>query len=189
MSLYRHVPSKDDLVLFMIDAAFGEASLPEAPPQGWRARLALSTRLQWKTARRHPWLAQALSIMRPQIAPNGLRHTEWALSALDGLGLAPSDMLHIHLLLISYVRGLAMNLESEAQAEHDTGMTSDEWMRTQQPELAALAGTDTFRTFLRIAQNTDFDLNLDTLFEFGLTRLLDGLAVYLDPPIDPGQSS
>ena len=33
MSLYRHVPSKDDLILFMIDAALGEERFPVARPE------------------------------------------------------------------------------------------------------------------------------------------------------------
>jgi AcrR family transcriptional regulator len=39
MSLYRHVPGKDQLVLLMADAVFGEAQLPVPPPPRWRARL------------------------------------------------------------------------------------------------------------------------------------------------------
>jgi AcrR family transcriptional regulator len=172
MSLYRHVRSKDDLVLFMIDAAIGEDEFPQTPPDGWRARFELSTRLLWTGFRRHPWLARALSITRPQLVPNALRHTEWALSALEGFGLSPSDMMHVHLLLFSYVRGLAMNFEAEAEAEQDTGMTSDEWMQTQEDELTAIASSDGFKAFLRAAENSSFDLDLDTLFEFGLTRML-----------------
>ena len=44
MSPYRYVGSKDDLVLLMADAAFGEARLPAVPPDGWRARLELGGR-------------------------------------------------------------------------------------------------------------------------------------------------
>lgn len=56
-------------------------------------------------------------------------------------------------------------------------MTSDEWMETQQAALDAIGGSGSFATFLRAVKDTDFDL--DTLFEFGLMRLLDGLSVYL----------
>jgi DNA-binding transcriptional regulator YhcF (GntR family) len=179
MSLYRHVRNKDELVLFMIDAAIGEEVLPETALGGWRARFELSSRLQWTGFRRHPWLARAVSVTRPQLAPNALRHTEWALSALEGFDLSPSDQIHVHLLLFSFVRGLAMNFESEVEAEQDSGMTSDEWMQGQEDELAAIATSDAFRTFLRVAQTSGFDLDLDTLFEFGLTRILDGLERYL----------
>src|SRR4029077_9793855 len=39
MSLYRHVADKDDLLLKMMDAAFGECRFPAHPPEGWRDQL------------------------------------------------------------------------------------------------------------------------------------------------------
>ena len=79
--------------------------LATRPPKGWRARLELSSRTEWQAFRRHPWLAQALSITRPQLILNGMRHTEWALHALDGLGLTIQEMMHIHTTLLRHVRG------------------------------------------------------------------------------------
>lgn len=179
MSLYRHVRSKDDLIVFMIDEAIGPEPFPENPPEGWRARLELAARLQWTVFRRHRWLAPAMSLTRPQLAPNALAYVEWVLRALDGLGLDPSAMIHAHVMLFSYVRGLATSFEAEAEAERDTGMTSDEWMETQEAALDAIAGSGSFATFLRIVKEPDLDLDLDTLFEFGLIRMLDGLEAYI----------
>jgi DNA-binding transcriptional regulator YhcF (GntR family) len=179
MSLYRYVHSKDDLIVFMIDEAIGQEPFPESPPEGWRARLELAARLQWTTFRRHRWLAPAMSLTRPQLAPSALAYTEWVLRALDGLGLDPSAMIHAHVMLFSYVRGLATSFEAEAEAERDTGMTSDEWMETQEAALDAIAGSGSLATFLRIAKEPDLDLDLDTLFEFGLIRMLDGLEAYI----------
>jgi DNA-binding transcriptional regulator YhcF (GntR family) len=179
MSLYRYVHSKDELVVFMIDEAIGEEPFPDSPPKGWRARLELAARTQWKAFRRHRWLGPAMSLTRPQLAPNALTYAEWVMSALEGLGLDPSAVLHAHVMLFSYVRGLATSLEAEAEAERDTGMTSDEWMETQETALDAVAGSGSFATFLRIVKESDFDFDLDTLFEFGLMRMLDGLEAYL----------
>jgi DNA-binding transcriptional regulator YhcF (GntR family) len=181
MSLYRYVHSKDDLIVFMIDEAIGQEPFPESPPEGWRARLELAARLQWTVFRRHRWLAPAMSLTRPQLAPSALAYAEWVLRALDGLGLGldPSAMIHAHVMLFSYVRGLATSFEAEAEAERDTGMTSDEWMETQEAALDAVAGSGSFATFLRIAREPDLDFDLDTLFEFGLIRMLDGLEAYI----------
>ncbi|PZG24736.1 GntR family transcriptional regulator, partial [Spongiactinospora gelatinilytica] len=38
------------------DTAFGELRLPAVLPPGWRARLELAARLQWRLYGRHPWL-------------------------------------------------------------------------------------------------------------------------------------
>jgi AcrR family transcriptional regulator len=178
MSLYRHVPGKDDLVLFMIDAALGEERFPATRPEGWRARLEFCARLQWTLFRRHPWLAPAMSLTRPQLAPNALTHTEWVLDALDGTGIDLNDRMYIHVMLFSYVRGVATALEPENEAERDTGMTSDEWMESQEGTLESLVASGAFADFLRLARRGNFDLDLDRLFEFGLARLLDGLEVF-----------
>lgn len=178
MSLYRYVTDKDDLLVSMMDGAFGEAPLPAPPPEGWRAQLELCARLMWQVFRRHPWLAPALSMMRPQLIPNGMRYTERSLRAMDGQGLTIEEMMHVHLTLFGYLRGLALTLEAEAQAEQDTGLTSDEWLQTQEDGYRVITGTGEFPLLDRVT-NTDFDLDLDDLFEFGLGRLLDGLERYL----------
>src|SRR5256885_13333696 len=101
MSLYRHLPGKEELVLQMIDAALGEERFPAVPPEGWRARLELSARLQWTLFRRHPWLAPAMSLTRPQLAPNAPPHLAWVLGAFDALGLDGCDRLYVHVMLFS----------------------------------------------------------------------------------------
>jgi AcrR family transcriptional regulator len=181
MSLYRHVNGKDELLMSMMDSAFGEEPLPARPPGGWRARLELSSRLEWQAFRRHPWLAPALSITRPQLIPNGMRHTEWALRALDGLGLTIQEAMYIHTTLFTLVRGLALNLEAEAQAEQDSGLTSDEWMQAQEHGFRAIAAAGDFPLLNRLV-DSDLEFDLDQLVEFGLGRLLDGLERHL-----PGQ--
>jgi AcrR family transcriptional regulator len=179
MSLYRHVRGKDDLVLHMIDAAIGEEPFPADPPEGWRARLDLAARLQWRGFRRHPWLAPVMSVTRPQLAPNALRHTEWNLRALEGTGLGSGDRMYVNVLLFAYVRGIASALEAETQAERDTGLTSDEWMETQDATLRSMLTSGALATFHRMAATEGFDFDLDALFEFGLQRLLDGLAAFI----------
>ncbi|WP_204358634.1 TetR/AcrR family transcriptional regulator C-terminal domain-containing protein [Streptosporangium sp. 'caverna'] len=181
MSPYRHVNSKDDLVLLMTDAVAGEITYPEDPPSGWRARLEVAGRLQWIMYRRHPWLAQVISITRPVPLPNLMTYGEWVLSAVDGLGLDAETMLNVHVLLYSYVRGIAVNLESEAQAEAETGMTEEEWMDSQDAALTALAASGSVPTFSKVVAGLDegYDLNLDVLFELGLQSMLDGLAILI----------
>jgi DNA-binding transcriptional regulator YhcF (GntR family) len=173
MSLYRHVPGKDDLVILMADTAFTEEPLPTDPPPGWRARLELSSRLQWRACRRHPWLARAISLTRPQVMPNAMMHTEWSLRALAGLD--PKTMLYAYLTLLGFVRGAAVSLEGEVDAEQDTGMTPDEWMDSQESALRPALATADFPALSELAEH-DISFDLDDLFEFGLQRLLDGLA-------------
>ena len=127
MSLYRHVRGKDDLLMLMVESTFARYPLP-ARAADPRAALEAVCRLQWSTYQRHPWLAQWVSMTRPQLIPSAMAHTERAMAVLADLGLDVNERLHMAVTLANYVRGTAINLEPEAQAEQDTGITSHEWM-------------------------------------------------------------
>ncbi|WP_330294359.1 TetR/AcrR family transcriptional regulator C-terminal domain-containing protein [Streptomyces sp. NBC_00503] len=177
MSTYRYVPSKEDLVLRMADAAFGEESYGADAPMDWRARVELGARTLWSLYRKHPWLAQLGSLTRPLLVPNLMVHGEWVLSALDGHGLDPTTLFDIHVLIYSHVQGLAVHLEMEAHAEAATGQSEDQWMDSRAPALGELVESGRFPTFTKVvgAFGDGYDLRLDALFEFGLKALLDGL--------------
>ncbi|GIF91804.1 GntR family transcriptional regulator [Catellatospora chokoriensis] len=175
MSLYRFVRGKDDLVRLMIDAAFAEAPLPAVPPKGVHAQLTLVSRQLWGIFRRHHWLAPAMSITRPEFAPHGIKYTEFALAALAPLGLSVTEMMHLHLSVFAFVRGLAMGFATEAQAAQHTGMSSDEWMERQGQAFDDLLGSGRFPMVARIAAIPDFELGLDAVFDYGLPRFLDGI--------------
>jgi DNA-binding transcriptional regulator YhcF (GntR family) len=177
MSPYRYVPSKDDLVLLMADAAFGEESYPADAPEQWRSRIELGARTLWALFRRHPWLAQLGSLTRPLLVPNLMVHGEWVLDALDGHGLDPTTLFDIHVLIYSHVQGLAVHLEREAHAEASTGQSEQQWMDSRAPALQELVESGRFPTFAKVVGAFDdgYDLHLDALFESGLKALLDGL--------------
>jgi DNA-binding transcriptional regulator YhcF (GntR family) len=179
MSLYRHVPSRDDLLLGMIDATIGSVALPARPPDGWRVALELVARREWDLFQRHPWLGPSMSLTRPQLAPNAMGLTEWVLAAFDGTRLAFSERMYVQVLLFSFVRGLASALEPEVEAERESGLTADEWMTTQEPAFVQIMHSDAFPHFTALAEE-EFDLDLDRLFEFGLARLLDGLEPFVN---------
>ncbi|MER6447489.1 GntR family transcriptional regulator [Streptomyces venezuelae] len=179
MSTYRYVPGKEDLVLLMADAAFGEESYPAGAgaPAHWRARVEVGARTLWRLYRKHPWLARVGSLTRPLLVPNLLVHGEWMLAALDGHGLDPTTLFDIHVLLYSHVHGLAVHLELEADAEAATGQSDDQWMDGRAPVLRELTDSGRFPTFARVVGSFEdgYDLRLDALFDLGLGALLDGL--------------
>ncbi len=180
MSLYRHVADKDALVLSMMDTVLREWQPPADPPEGWRPALELAARTLWSAFRRHPWLAPALSITRPQPVPGGIAYTEYVLGVLDQQrhdqpGLDLPSMFNAHITLFNYVRGTALNLELEAQAEANSGLNNDEWMDAQHGAMRSILDGGAFPLLTQITDAT-FDFDLDVLFETGLRYLLDGLA-------------
>ncbi|MEO6769439.1 MAG: TetR/AcrR family transcriptional regulator C-terminal domain-containing protein [Umezawaea sp.] len=174
MSLYRHVAGKDDLMLHMADVVAADETLSARPPAHWRECLEFTSRLLWTVCRRHPWVAEVLSMTRPRASPSLLFYSEWVLAALRGLGLGMDDMMYIHLNLFSFVRGLALSLQSEVRDRQDTGLTNDEWMDTQIAEFQGIVASGRYPT-MEYVVTQDFEQDLDVMFEYGLRLLLDGV--------------
>ncbi|MBO4271283.1 TetR/AcrR family transcriptional regulator C-terminal domain-containing protein [Microbispora triticiradicis] len=180
MSTYRHVTGKDNLIMLMADAAFGELAYPPPHPTAWRERLERAARTMWALHRRHPWLAQVTPLTRPLPSPNLLVHGEQVLTALADLGFDATTTLDLQVTLYSYVQGLAVNLEREAQAQATTGLSDDQWMKLHAPALGSIAADGRhphFAGLMAAFGNGGYDLDLDRLFELGLRTLLDGLVL------------
>lgn len=188
MSLYRHVRGRDELILAMADAVLAGAPLPDAEPAGWRARLDVLARAQWAVYRRHPWVPHVISIARPQPLPHGMAHTDRALRATAGLGLDRQVRWHVAITLMAYVKGIATNLEMGARAEQDTGLTHDQWVERQQATFQQLMAGGGLATMDALTSG-GVDVDLETVFDFGLRRLLDGIAALIEggPEVSPGR--
>ncbi|MDP4501334.1 GntR family transcriptional regulator [Nonomuraea turcica] len=177
MSLYRHVGSKDDLILLMVDAAIEDFPLPAERPPGWWAAFETTARLQWAAYRAHPWMAGITSLFRPLPSAGLIKHTEWVMAALAGTHLDATTKMNLHILLYSHVQGIGANLELERRARAATGLTDEEWLSGQDDRMRAISQSGGYPAFTELmAELGDFDLDLDRLFEFGLGRLLDGFA-------------
>ncbi|MFE2872378.1 TetR/AcrR family transcriptional regulator C-terminal domain-containing protein [Embleya sp. NPDC059259] len=179
MSLYRHVPGKEDLLAAMADSVFGEPPLPSHEQVGWRVRLETSARLQWQMYRRHPWLAHVMSMTRPLPTVRGMAHVEWAMAEFTGL--PPKVMMHIAVTLLNYVRGTAVNIATEFEAERATGISSDEWMQAQDATMDLILRSGHFPMYAAALTDPELEMDLDSLFDFGLERLLDGIAPLVPP--------
>jgi hypothetical protein len=77
-------------------------------------------------------------------------------------------------LMTPMLPGMALARLTEAQAEKDTGMSADEWMRHHDRGLRQRAGSAGHPGLGRVIREP-FDFDLDTVFEYGLQRLLDSI--------------
>ncbi|MBU7599184.1 TetR/AcrR family transcriptional regulator C-terminal domain-containing protein [Streptomyces sp. P38-E01] len=152
--------------------------LPEGGQPGWRAKLELAAREQWRLCRRHLWLAQVVSFTRPVLAPNMMAHTEWTLRALDGLDLPMDVRLQETLTLYALVVTIGLSKADEVQAERSTGLTLNRWSESQRSRRRELLATGRFPLLSTFSEDTAPDL--DVLFEYGLARHLDGFAALID---------
>ena len=180
MSLYTYVPGKAELIDLMVDAVYGERSLPDQAGDGWRARLEGVARGNWALYRRHSWMLQVATI-RPVLGPNALAKYDEELHAIEGIGLTDIEMDSVLTLVLQHVTGAARLLVEAAEAQSRTGMTDEEWWAAHAPLLAKVFDADRYSVAARVgtaageAHEAAFDP--EHAFEFGLTRVLDGVAV------------
>lgn len=181
MSLYRHVANKDELLALMADTAFAEIELPNPGPPGWRPKLELIARAEWQLFRRHLWLSEVVSFTRPLQAPAMMAHTEWVLAALEGLGLPMGTRMQEALTLHALVLSVAASVAQEIDIEERTGVPRETWQ--------AVEGTPDSRRFpLLAAVPAAAARDARSLFEYGLERHLDGVAVLIAGRQQPGRA-
>ena len=182
MSLYRHVPNKEELLGLMSEIALAEEPLPAETPASWRTVLETGARAYWRIYHRHPWLARVITILRPLPLPASIERAEWVFRGLRAQGLDAATTMHMHVTLYAFLQGLAVNLEAEAEAEEQTGVDDETWMESKQDAYEALARSGRFPAFAAIMHelSSGFDLPMDAVFEHGLTTLLDGFATTIE---------
>ena len=183
MSLYTYVPSKAELVDLMLDRIAGEDDGPTVAVEGWRARIEQQARQGWARAQRHPWVMQ-VGTHRPPLGPNVMAKVEATLQILDGLGLDEMEMDLLTSLIGDYVRGSARAALEAREVERQSGITDEQWWALSEELLKGLVDRALYPTAVRVgeAYKAAKGLGPDHVrnFEFGLQRVLDGIAVFID---------
>jgi AcrR family transcriptional regulator len=181
MTLYTHVPGKGELVDLMYDSVLGEV-YPSPPAGDWRERLTAVARANWELFVRHPWAAY-LGTGRPILGPNLMRKYDLELAAVDGLGLSEVDMELVITLIGDFVRGSVGGLHDKHAAERASGLTDEQWWRATEPHIEKVFDAERYPTAARVGPVSGPELGAGDparSFEFGLARVLDGIAVLID---------
>ncbi|MEU4804858.1 TetR/AcrR family transcriptional regulator [Actinosynnema sp. NPDC023587] len=167
MSLYRHVRSKDELLLLVVDTlAEPPASLAE-PFDGWRAGMERWCREHLTVLRRHPWVLQ-IQALTPPNTPNQLAWMDHGLRVLEDTPLPADDRMSVLLLCTGFVVGQArFATEVSAEAERAYGV-----------ELARSVDAERYPALRRVVDAGTFGaggVDEEHDFTFGLARLMDGV--------------
>lgn len=173
MSLYRYVPGKDELIGLMIETAIGTA--PDlAGTDGWRAAVSTWARAMRAIFLRHPWLLDLVVAPRT-MGPRELVWLELGLRSVAELPLPPMVRFDLSLLVNGFVRGAALETTQEERPD---------WRPPFSPQLLAEYGrTADFPLLMEVMSVFPAEHSAageDARFEFGLTRLLDGIEMYVD---------
>jgi len=175
MSLYRYLSSKDELLVLMVDAAFG-APETATPAEGWRAGLSRWARAHREVLRRHPWVL-SVPISGPPLTPHQVAWLEWGLASLSDTGLAEEEKLSVMILLSGFVRNEATLNASITEALRAAGSNEEELATGYGRMLDGLTATGRFPALRRMIAAGVFagSGRPDDDFEFGLERVLDGI--------------
>lgn len=175
MSLYRYVPSRDDLIELMYDHVVGTLDVPAAPTGDWRADLRLVARTTREMWLAHPWVAD-LHRPRPAFGPNQLRIMEFAFGALD-VGVPVDDIITLVNMLNGYVT-TTVRAEIEWERERRrSGLTMQDWMRQSGPYVRRLLDAGEHPMFTRVVKEAALPhMPPEEQFAYGLERVLDCIA-------------
>lgn len=179
MSLYRYVPSKDDLLELMQDAA--AAPPPDADfdamPSGWREATRWWARQTMQMYRRHPWFLE-IPLSRPPMGPNHVRWMDAFLRPYLDTGLHPGELMGILQLVSTYTLSagrIELNLE---QASPQTGLAPHEWEPVYGELLAKVIDPAQLPALSQIVHDGGLlteGNTPDADVEFGLEIILDGV--------------
>jgi AcrR family transcriptional regulator len=156
-SLYRHVASRDELVVLVIDHVIGEVEYPPEDLDGRRRVEWLAHELR-RVLLVHPNVISALTAS-PLVGPNARRGTRVALESLLAAGFAPEVAAPAYLALIDYVFGSVSFDTGGDMARRSTRSSDLHW------SAVSSAGT--------------LDAPpAEVVFRFGLATFLDGLELH-----------
>ena len=164
MALYRYVPGKAELLDVMVDAVIGEqaTSTTAGGGSGWRRPRGRAARC---TSATRGWRRPRSSA--PRWAPTRSPPTTRLLSAASGIGLSPAETVAAAQLVAGYARSAAGREEERARTERFWAERSAFWEDHYEPER--------FPALTALYEAGAFDDPPDA-FEFGLQRILDGIA-------------
>ncbi len=181
-SLYRHVANRDELIELVVDEVYGEITAPEVTdPAAWREAVAVCAGSVRDMILRHPWMASVLGgVGLSYLGPNVMRLNERMLDMLHKAGFDPEEANFAISAVISYVIGIGISEGAYLSMIARSGKTEQEWADELRPAVAqAIEDHPLLRDELNRYEGRSPQEDRDLNFDYGLQRMLDGLAVRL----------
>ncbi|AHI01118.1 TetR/AcrR family transcriptional regulator [Kutzneria viridogrisea] len=176
MSLYRHVPGKDELQELMVDRVLGEQART-AHEGDWRAQVCGFAHAYRDLVLRHRWLPELMA-GRPPMGPNALRQFESGVGVFRELGCDITTASSLMKLIRSYLLGVLQDELGDQDTWRRAGMTELEWRDQIGPYVRSVVESGQYPHFTEYVFNAE-DHEQAEEFEFGLNCLLDGVAARL----------
>ncbi|WP_217182765.1 TetR/AcrR family transcriptional regulator [Streptomyces sp. AC495_CC817] len=184
MSVYTYVPGKPELLDLMVDALYARMRRDPWHEASWRERVEKIAASNRSLLDAHPWLTEIAALSRPPLGPGVMAKYEHELAAFDGAGLADADVDAALTFVLGFVHSHCRAAHDAERATTDTAMSDAEWWAANQPILARAFDAEAYPRAVRIgaaagaAQGAAWSAG--RAWEFGLSRVLDGLAMLID---------
>ncbi|MCZ4080398.1 TetR/AcrR family transcriptional regulator [Rhodococcus sp. H36-A4] len=187
MSLYTHVPGREELADLMIDTAvaslYSSVAEPTSATDGWRNGLRFVAERNWLLYQRHPWILDVQGA-RAVLGPHTNGKYEAELSVIDGVGLTDIEMDSVLTLVLTHVAGTARALARFDKVREESGMTDAQWWAATAPVLERVMNHADYPVSARVgtAASTSYGAVTDPVHEyvFGVDCILDGVAALIE---------
>ncbi len=195
MALYRYVTNKDELLMVMADAALGVPPLSTREGETWRERVAQYHHEMLAVYEAHPWLLD-IPVEGVPTTPASIGWLEDALAALADTPLDWQEKTAVMLLVQGLARWTAtIERGYRARAASD-GVSPDDIDRVTEHILDTLITAEGHPQVRQALDHGILTAESDP-FTFGLDRVLDGIALYIearpergdDRPVTPSEPS
>ncbi len=172
MSIYHHVPSKEEIIDGIVDLVFGEIDLPP-DDLDWRAAVRIRCQSAREVLNRHPWAPPYLE-GRTTPGPASLGHHDAMLGCFRR-GLPIDLVAHAYAIIDSYVYGFALQ---EASLPFGGG----EGIADLADDLIEAMPADVYPNLVEFTRAVVVQpgYSFGSSFEFGLDLILDGLQTIAD---------
>jgi AcrR family transcriptional regulator len=173
MSLYRYVSSKEDLLLLMQDQAIGQPTQNPLDAPTWREGLTIWYRESLQMYSAHPWILD-IDITGLPSTPNNLAWMDRGLGVLAGTPLTHQEKLATVLVISGSARWEGFINRGYRARAAQTGVGPSERDIADAHILNTLVTAERF-PYLHQAIQAGVFTGDDNPFEYGLSRLLDGV--------------
>lgn len=179
MSLYRYVPGKAELLDLMLDRV-SDPTWRQEQCQGldWRGVVEVTARTSRQMYLAHPWLLR-VNWTRPVLGPNSVAGLEGFVGSFAGVGLSDQEKVAVLIMIDNYVVGAARQQVMYAAEVAASELTDEEFWTRQAPVLEQAMRSGNYPAMAALSEDA-FDMGWDDSFEFGLSRLVAGLATLID---------
>ncbi|MGW6274846.1 MULTISPECIES: TetR/AcrR family transcriptional regulator [unclassified Streptomyces] len=133
MSLYWHVPTKDDLLELAIDAVF-----PDPPPRSgagdWRDDIKAGAADLFEVLLRHSWMIELMG-GHPPVGPRALAHTSAIIEILEQAHFSPRQLDSALSAIYYYTVGAALSEASWQAMARQSAESEEDWVNRLGPYL------------------------------------------------------